>query len=468
MIGTISRFSSSAKGYHTDITSLFMEHSGVRVRHFKGRVGNAFREKSSNEQAASHPALVDQHDGDEQVQQIKRKSWLNSPIPILYALVFGAVLSQLFKKGHLSSSRMTRNKDSGDNFQSKRSDNGLFILGWMEHILSHPVQPSDRYGFAEMGLRTRVYARLLESQSLAITDDFEAKLWPFAPGAKQMRLAHFGSEPPISAWKTSAREESQVKQFQSSMRISAAEQQAARFESRSNDDEGQEKMMVAQEPQIIDERGIVMSLGRSEVRFAMHFLEMLRNVHKSNLPVELYYYGDDDLPAYMREFLESSYKGVRTIDLEELKSFDPTLAKLSRQGWALKPFALLASNFSEVMLADADVVFLTRPEEFFEVEGYKKTGTLFFHDRDHFREGASNIIHQFLDEQLGNRGPSSILSQSSFWKGKGIYEQESGIVVADKRSRAVFSALFFAAWQNTGSIRERTTYRVFWGMCGCR
>jgi hypothetical protein len=382
----------------------------------------------------------------------RRKSWLDSPITLFYALVIGAAISHFYGFKNLLSSGSDSRCGLRSGCQSPNQE--LFISGWMEHILSHPVQPSDRFGFAEMGLRTRVYARLLEAQSVSAADNFETRLWPFAPGAKKMRLAHFGPEPPLPAWPISEGESKLVKQVEPTLRMNA-------------------ESLTSAAPQVDEaahlstdfnkERGIVMSLGRSQLRFAMHFLSILRKVYKSQLPVELYYYGDDDLPEFMRAYLETSYEGVRTVDLEGMNVFDDSIARLSRAGWALKPFALLATNFSEVILADADVVFLTNPEEFFEVEGYKETGTLFFHDRDHYREGASKVTHDFLADQLGNHGPSDRLKGSSFWQGKGIYEQESGIVVVDKRSRAAFSALFFAAWQNTGSIRERTTYRVFWG-----
>ncbi|UZJ55678.1 hypothetical protein CBS101457_004998 [Exobasidium rhododendri] len=301
-----------------------------------------------------------------------------------------------------------------------------------------------------MGLRTRMYARLLEAQTLSLADDFEQKLWPFAPGAKQLRLAQFGPDPPQPS--------SSLKEVEKEREAGGIRQNILTL------DIAKPVQTIAPIPESDGiSRGIVMSLGRSEVRFAMQFLHMLRNVHKSSLPVELYYYGEDDLPTYMRAFLEMSYEGVRTIDLEAANIFDPSIARLARQGWALKPFALLATNFSEVILTDADVVFLLNPSLLFEVKGYHDTGTLFFHDRDHYREGASRIVHEFLHEQLGAHGPSERLGQSQFWSKKGIYEQESGVVVIDKRRGAAFSALFFAAWQNTGNIRELTTYRVFWG-----
>lgn len=335
-----------------------------------------------------------------------QSEWLGWLLMLLCVLVLW--LRQLDHRAHLD---MTGN-------QRQQSD-AFFLRKWTQHMLWHPIKPSDRTGFAEMGLRTRIYSRLLETGDVPSFDTVERSLWPFAPGISRQRQT-LRTEKTV----TDKREHGASKD---------------------------------------GSRGIVMSLGRSEVRFAMHFLQMLRNVHGSTMPVEIFYYGDDDLPPSLCTLLETSYSGVRTIDLEATGLFDPQLSRLARQGWAIKPFAMLATNLSEVMLVDADVVLLSPPERFFEVPGYRDTGTLFFHDRDHFRQGASDIIQRFMHDQLGQRGPSVRLSKSAFWTKRGIYEQESGVVLANKRSSNVLSALLFAAWQNTGYIREQTTYRVFWG-----
>ena len=47
----------------------------------------------------------------------------------------------------------------------------------------------------------------------------------------------------------------------------------------------------------------------------------------------------------------------------------------------IKPIALLHSSFDEVMLIDADCIFLRSPAVLWDVQGYIDTGTLFFNDR---------------------------------------------------------------------------------------
>lgn len=295
---------------------------------------------------------------------------------------------------------------------AKLAHEAVFLNSWIDHVITHPIRARDKAGFAEMGLRTEMYAHLLKYPTLPDFDRMERVLWPFVPGINQLRRW----------WVNSSHTTAQ----------------------------GQNK-------------GIVMSLGHKGSVFASQFISIIREKHQNDIPIELYYYGDKDLPQQYRDYLTHSFTNVRCIDLELLGLFDADLVQLERQGFAIKPFALLATNFTEVMLADADAILLEDPDNFFQESGYLDTGTLFFHDRDHVRHGIDGIIRDFMDNQLAQRGPSPRLASSEFWKKKGIFEQESGIVVVDKRRINVFAALLFTAWQNMGEIRKKTTYRVWWG-----
>ena len=317
----------------------------------------------------------------------------------------------------------------------------VFLNDWIDHVVHHPVRARDKAGFAEMGLRTEMYAHLLRHQNVPNFDRMERALWPFVPGTNQLR-----------------------KWWQASVQAKPQEYAAASASSGSQDDEGLFSRKFRSGPLIKHgSRGIVMSLGYKGSVFASQFISIIREKHRNDIPIELYYYGDSDLPSKYRDYLTRSYRNVRCVDLESLGLFDPDLVQLERQGFAIKPFALLATNFTEVILADADAILLEDPDQFFEEPGYLDTGTLFFHDRDHLRKGADEIIQEFMNHQLSLRGPSPRLASSEFWKKKGIFEQESGIVVVDKRKTDVFAALLFTAWQNMGEIRKKTTYRIWWG-----
>lgn len=320
---------------------------------------------------------------------------------------------------------------------SHKASDAVFLNGWIDHVISHPVRARDKAGFAEMGLRTEMYSHLLRHPTLPNFDRMERALWPFVPGINQLR-----------------------KWWQASVQAKPTPYSAATGETRTKLVSRAFGRGPIRQP---GSRGIVMSLGYKGSVFASQFISIIREKHHNNIPIELYYYGDSDLPAKYRDYLTKTYRNVRCIDLESLALFDPDLVQLERQGFAIKPFALLATNFTEVMLADADAILLENPDHFFQEPGYLDTGTLFFHDRDHLRKGADDIIQDFMNNQLSLRGPSPRLAQSEFWKKRGIFEQESGIVVVDKRKTDVFAALLFTAWQNMGEIRKKTTYRIWWG-----
>ncbi|CBQ72350.1 conserved hypothetical protein [Sporisorium reilianum SRZ2] len=324
--------------------------------------------------------------------------------------------------------------DVNGRIASHKASEAVFLNHWIDHVIHHPVRARDKAGFAEMGLRTEMYSHMLHHPTLPNFDRMERALWPFVPGINQ-----------LSRW------------WQASVQAKPTQYSSAssgRIVSRA----------FGRGPTVKPgSRGIVMSLGKKGSVFASQFISIIREKHRNDIPVELYYYGDSDLPPKYRDYLTKAHRNVRCIDLEALGLFDPELVQLERQGFAIKPFALLATNFTEVMLADADAILLEDPNVFFEEPGYLDTGTLFFHDRDHMRKGADFVVQEFMTNQLGLRGPSPRLASSEFWKKKGIFEQESGIVVVDKRKTDVFAALLFTAWQNMGEIRKKTTYRVWWG-----
>lgn len=342
---------------------------------------------------------------------------------------------------------------SGRVIPRQKAADAVFLNNWIEHVINHPVRARDKTGFAEMGLRTEMYSHLLRHPTLPSFERMERALWPFVPGINQLR----------SWWQASV--QAKVLQYNTAATAehnstSSSSNAASKVVSRAF---GFGSSSSSSEEVIHGSRGIVMSLGWKGAVFASQFISIIRVKHRNDIPIELYYYGDSDLPSKYRDYLTTAHRNVRCIDLESLGLFDPDLTQLARQGFAIKPFAMLATNFTEVILADADAVLLEDPDHFFEEPGYLDTGTLFFHDRDHQRKGADYVVNEFMTNQLSLRGPSPRLASSEFWKKKGIFEQESGIVVLDKRKTDVFAALLFTCWQNMGEIRKKTTYRVFWG-----
>ena len=201
-------------------------------------------------------------------------------------------------------------------------------------------------------------------------------------------------------------------------------------------------------------RGLVIPCGTSDFHFALHLVAAVRHVFNSTLPIEVMYAGDSDLSADQRDALESVGTDIRSVDI--LHFFDEETVGLLGGGWAIKPFAVLASSFEQVIIADSDVVFLQTPEAAFSHPGYISTGTLYFHDRI---VPGSHDVHTWWRNIMQDRTPSPMMAKSAFWAGNTIHEQESGVVLFNKDNRSVLIGLLYAAWMNTRRIRSEATYR---------
>lgn len=209
-------------------------------------------------------------------------------------------------------------------------------------------------------------------------------------------------------------------------------------------------------------KGLVIPCGSSDFHFALHLVAAVRHVFNSTLPIEIMYAGDSDLPEGQRDALESVGDDIRTVNI--LHFYDEDSVGLLGGGWAIKPFALLASSFEQVIIADSDVVFLQSPEAAFNHPGFIETGTLYFHDRI---VGGGNEVHSWWKNIMQDRVPSPIMAKSAFWAGKTVHEMESGVVVFNKDNRDVLTGLLYVAWMNTRLIRQQATYKQTLGVLHC-
>ncbi|KAI1615719.1 mannosyltransferase putative-domain-containing protein [Exophiala viscosa] len=209
--------------------------------------------------------------------------------------------------------------------------------------------------------------------------------------------------------------------------------------------------------------GMVICTGSNNFHLAAHLIASLRRVHKSKLPIEIAYSGDNDLKPEHRTFLQNLESGITFIDL--LDRFPHAHDELVNGGWAMKPFALLASSHTKSMLVDADAIFLTSPDSIFDINpGLHRTGTLFFHDRAAL--GGGDERRDWVKDQIAAAGiePSQYLStESLFYSGKTWYEADSGVTAMDKSRPDVLMGLIFATWMNTKKVRDEVSYKVFYG-----
>ncbi|ORX75083.1 hypothetical protein BCR32DRAFT_194851, partial [Anaeromyces robustus] len=170
-------------------------------------------------------------------------------------------------------------------------------------------------------------------------------------------------------------------------------------------------------------KGLVISVGNHHFNFARSTIDNLRNIIKSDIPIEIFYYGDNDLSEDKRNIL-SKYDNVYLSDLSTY--FNNSQLRL--EGFALKPFSILASRFEEVILIDADTVYLRDPMTLFNDTGYIKKGTLFFQDR-HF-ETSPFDSYKWLKTWINNPLPDT--TKLRIWNEKTIDQMESSTVVINK------------------------------------
>ncbi|CAO3613156.1 unnamed protein product [Mucor fragilis] len=195
-------------------------------------------------------------------------------------------------------------------------------------------------------------------------------------------------------------------------------------------------------------QGIVMCVGDGQFQHAATSVHAVREILKSDIPIEIFYIDRDDLSQEKIDYF-NSIPNVKTQDIS--KRINNYYTRFG--GWAVKPYAILASSFTEVILMDADVFMFKNPESFFQDEGYKKTGALFFLDRtlfNNYHEGR-RWLKSFLPTY------STYLKESRWWKTTSTHEQESGIVVIDKR-KALFG-LLATCKMNDKLERDRVSYR---------
>jgi len=101
-------------------------------------------------------------------------------------------------------------------------------------------------------------------------------------------------------------------------------------------------------------RGLVFCAGNNQFEFVVTSIQAIRNRLKSTLPIQVFHMGDYDLSPERQTYLRKLAKDIEVVDVTQI--LDNDYMKLG--GWAIKPFAMLASSFEEVMFVDADAYFL--------------------------------------------------------------------------------------------------------------
>nr|KAJ3421632.1 hypothetical protein HK105_002868 [Polyrhizophydium stewartii] len=175
-------------------------------------------------------------------------------------------------------------------------------------------------------------------------------------------------------------------------------------------------------------RGIAITTGTKYALVAKLAITAIRRLG-SPLPIEVFFCGDDDLAAAERAML-AALPGVAVVDMRSRLAITDC-----QRSWGNKPFAALASSFREVILMDADTMFVQPPDVLFGMRGYSDTGALLFRDRTlapgllSHGYGITALIcaaaEPFQDQLL--YGDSRVVHRRS-----SSVEIDSGVVVWDK------------------------------------
>ncbi|KXN73106.1 glycosyltransferase family 71 protein [Conidiobolus coronatus NRRL 28638] len=207
-----------------------------------------------------------------------------------------------------------------------------------------------------------------------------------------------------------------------------------------------------------NEYGIAISINDHYSIMGSNVILSIRNVHKSNIPIHVYYVGDTDLNPLNQNMLKSLASNVELHDLSTITDHN----FIGAESFATKVYAQLLTPARHVMLLDADAVLLQSPEHIFSNPGYVSKGTLFFHDRQIFTPKPETVkwLVSLLPEKLTDSELPERLANIGWFTGKSEHIQESGMVLIDKAMH--LTPLLATALLNKKVERE-LTYKRVWG-----
>ncbi len=194
-------------------------------------------------------------------------------------------------------------------------------------------------------------------------------------------------------------------------------------------------------------RGIVIpGGGRRYFSSAWVCINILRDLG-CTLPIELWHLGNTEMDGEMRLLIEPL--GVRCVDAHEQQLGCP-IRKLG--GWELKAYAMVHSQFQELIFLDADNVPVIDPTFLFESPEYRQRGAIFWPDGGRFAP----------DDPIWNLTGIGFRDEP---------EVESGQAVIDKAR--CWAPLLLALWMNSHSdfwyqyiYGDKDTFHLAWRKLG--
>lgn len=209
-------------------------------------------------------------------------------------------------------------------------------------------------------------------------------------------------------------------------------------------------------------RGIVLCLHNHVVTMGLSLIRELRCLGNQEI-VQVYHCSPDEMSEANRALLLSMDSRLEIVDVcTDLVAKGKLTEDRTRhfRSWWIKPLAMYHTNLTEVLLLDADDIFMRDPAVLRSTPGYKKTGTTFFYDRvlwskEFFNQDVDG--EQYLQQLIadfdyagfgipGPVGPSKHLNTTFAIRRESSHEQDSSIVAIDKSrpdARRAMDVLFF-------------------------
>lgn len=128
-------------------------------------------------------------------------------------------------------------------------------------------------------------------------------------------------------------------------------------------------------------KGLVIAAAGNRYRYVTGLytnLYTIRKYHKSDIPVEIFYVGEQEKFPKNIEKLLLDLGSVKIIDL--MSRINTNLNEEELRGYQTKPLSAICSSFSEVIVMDADALCFMDPYYLFKASGYDSNGMILFKD----------------------------------------------------------------------------------------
>ncbi|ETW03695.1 hypothetical protein H310_05081 [Aphanomyces invadans] len=203
-------------------------------------------------------------------------------------------------------------------------------------------------------------------------------------------------------------------------------------------------------------RGFVVPMFDAMIPIGISLIKELRRYGNNDI-VQVYHCLDEISPRSM-QLLYQSDEQIEVIDvcLDYVTRGNLTLEQAKDfRNFFIKPLALIHTRLDDVILLDADDILFSDPAALWTVPAYREYGTIFFYDREINENSYLNGKHRWTNEKgvdveentlqemmrvfeserfgLERNKPSDHVRNSLPYNSQGAHEQDSSVVVVDKR-----------------------------------